>query len=56
MKMNYIKNTNQGPSSAIGIMKFKETSGGPQLSPETVIGLALGIAILVLILRMVFGL
>lgn len=51
MKMNYSKNNNQGPSSAIGIMKFKESTGGPQISPEAVIGLSLGIAIVILILR-----
>lgn len=51
MKMKYSKNTNQGPSSAIGIMKFKEFVAGPQLTPEAVIGLSLGIAILVLVLR-----
>ncbi|HOZ35475.1 MAG TPA: preprotein translocase subunit Sec61beta [archaeon] len=51
MKMNYSKNNNQGPSSAIGIMKFKESVAGPQLSPEAVIGLSLGIAIVILILR-----
>jgi preprotein translocase subunit Sec61beta len=56
MKMNYNKSDSQGPSSAIGIMKFKESSGGPQLTPEAVIGLSLGIAILVLILRAIFGL
>lgn len=53
MKMKYSKNTNQGPSSAVGIMKFKESVSGPQLSPEAVIGLALGIAIIILILRAV---
>jgi preprotein translocase subunit Sec61beta len=56
MKMNYTKNNSQGPSSAIGIMKFKESAGGPRLTPEAVIGLSLGIAILVLILRAILGL
>ncbi|MFA5746365.1 MAG: preprotein translocase subunit Sec61beta [archaeon] len=56
MKMNNSKTTNQSPSSAIGIMRFKENTGGPKMSPEVVIGIALGIAILVLVLRMVLGL
>lgn len=56
MKMNYSKSENQGPSSAIGIMKFKESVGGLAITPEAVIGISLGIAILVLVLRMIFGL
>jgi len=56
MKMNTSKSANQGPSSAIGIMRFKEDVAGPKMSPEVVIGIALGIAILILVLRMILGL
>ncbi len=55
MKMNYSKNSQQGPSSAIGIMKFKEGLNGPKLSPEAVIAIAIGISVLILILRLFFG-
>ena len=54
MKMNYSKNTSQGPSSAIGIMKFKETNAGPALSPEMVIGFSVAVAILILVARYLF--
>lgn len=56
MKMKYSKNTNQGPSSAIGIMKFKESNAGPGLTPEMVIGFTIGVVILVLILKLILGL
>ena len=54
--MKYNKSAQQGPSSAIGIMKFKEGLNGPKLTPETVIALAVGLCVLVLVLRFVFGL
>ncbi|HOW29492.1 MAG TPA: preprotein translocase subunit Sec61beta [archaeon] len=56
MKMNYSKNTTQGPSSAIGIMKFKESNAGPALTPEMVIGFAIAVAVLILIAKFAFGL
>lgn len=56
MKMKYDKSAQQGPSSAIGIMKFKEGLNGPKLTPETIIALAVGLCVLILVLRFVFGL
>ncbi len=51
MKWQHSKNTTQNPSSAIGIMKFNETMGGPKLSPEMVVGLTVGFAVLIIILK-----
>jgi len=55
MKMNYSKNSTQGPSSAIGIMKFKESNAGPALTPEMVIGFAIVVAIIILVARYLLG-
>ncbi len=52
MKLKQMKNTNQGPSSVIGIMKFNESMGGYKLSPEMIIGLSLGFVVVILILKM----
>lgn len=51
MKLKQMKNTSQGPSSTIGIMKFNETLGGYKLSPESVIALSIGFVVLILILK-----
>lgn len=51
MKMKYSKNAAQGPSSSIGIMKFKESNAGPTFSPEIVVGFAVVVAIILLVLR-----
>jgi len=51
MKWQHSKNTSQSPSSAIGIMKFNETMGGPKLNPETVVGLTIAFAVLIIILK-----
>ncbi len=56
MKMQYSKNTAQGPSSSVGIMKFKEGTKGPSLTPELVIGIAIGVAIVILIAKFAFSL
>jgi len=54
MKMNYSKNSSPGPSSAIGIMKFKENLKGPSITPEMVIGFAIALAVTILIARHLF--
>jgi len=51
MKWQHSKNSSQSPSSAIGIMKFNETMKGPKLSPEMVVGLTIGFAILIIVLK-----
>ncbi len=41
-----------GPSSSLGIMRFFDVdTGGPKLSPEFVVGLALAVIILILLLK-----
>lgn len=52
MKLKQMKSSNQGPSSAIGIMKFNESLGGYKLSPEFVIGMSIGFVVLILIIKM----
>jgi len=41
-----------GPSSSLGIVRFFDAStSGPKLSPEFVIGIAIGLIAIVLIIR-----
>ncbi len=41
-----------GPSSSLGIMRFFDVdTGGPKMSPEFVVGVALALIILVLIIK-----
>ncbi len=43
--------SNQSPQSGAGLMRFFDVSGGgPQISPQVVIGAAIGIIILEIIL------
>jgi preprotein translocase subunit Sec61beta len=51
MKMKKSKNQASGPSTAIGIMRFKETAKGIQISPEFIIGLSIAIVVIILVLR-----
>jgi len=51
MKLKQMKNSSQGPSSAIGIMKFNDSMAGPKLTPEVVVGLTVGVIILILIIK-----
>ena len=51
MKWQHSKNTTQSPSSSIGIMKFNETMSGPKLTPETIVGITIAFAVLVIILK-----
>jgi preprotein translocase subunit Sec61beta len=50
MKMKTSK-SDGGPSSAIGIMRFKDTAKGIQISPELIIGISIVVVIVVLFLR-----
>lgn len=52
MKLKQMKNTSQGPSSTIGIMKFNESMSGIKISPELVVGLSLGFVVLIIILKL----
>jgi preprotein translocase subunit Sec61beta len=52
MKLKQIKNSSQGPSSVIGIMKFNDSLTGYKLSPETVIGLSVAFVVVILILKL----
>jgi len=54
MKLKQIKNSNQGPSSVIGIMKFNDSLSGYKLSPEVVIGLSVAFVVFILILKVMF--
>ncbi len=56
MKMKKSKNSGNGPSSALGIMKFKETVDSPQMSPETVVIFVVVVIIIVIIVKSAFGL
>ncbi len=51
MKLRQNKSNSQGPSSAIGIMKFNDSLSGPKLTPEAIIGVSIAFAIVVLIIR-----
>ena len=52
MKMNTIAR-DSGPSSSIGIMRFFDTdSGGPKISPEFVIAVALAFTLIVAVLQL----
>lgn len=53
MKLKQMKNTNQGPSSAIGIMKFNESLGGSKLSPEMVVILTMVFVVVILVLKLI---
>jgi preprotein translocase subunit Sec61beta len=53
MKLKQMKNTSQGPSSAIGIMKFNESLGGYKLSPELVVGLSVAFVVVILIFKLI---
>jgi preprotein translocase subunit Sec61beta len=55
MKMKTNKNQNSGPSSAIGIMRFKDTAKGIQISPELIVGVCVVIIVVILILRSMFN-
>ena len=52
MKLKQIKNSSQGPSSVIGIMKFNDSLAGYKLSPELVIGLSIAFVVVILILKL----
>lgn len=56
MKMNKSKSQSAGPSSAIGIMRFKDTAKGIQISPELIVGLSIVIVVVLLLLRSMFRL
>jgi len=51
MKMQKSKSQNSGPSTAIGIMRFKDSDRGIKISPELIVGLAIAIAVIVLFLN-----
>lgn len=53
MKLKQMKNTSQGPSSVIGIMKFNESLSGYKLSPELVIALSVIFVIVILVLKLI---
>jgi preprotein translocase subunit Sec61beta len=55
MKMKKSKDSTGGPSSAIGIMKFKESVDSPQLSPETVVIFVVIMIIIVIIIKSAVG-
>jgi len=52
MKLKQMKNSSQGPSSVIGIMKFNESLGGYKVSPEVVIALSLAVVVIILVLKL----
>ncbi|MBU0635648.1 preprotein translocase subunit Sec61beta [Candidatus Micrarchaeota archaeon] len=44
-----------GPSSSLGIMRFFDVdSSGPKMTPELVMGIAIGFTILILVLQKFF--
>lgn len=51
MKMKQTKSNSQGPSSAIGIMKFNDSAAGPKLTPEAVIVGSIIFVVVILILK-----
>jgi preprotein translocase subunit Sec61beta len=55
MKMNYSKSDTPGPSSAIGIMRFKDSLKGPKLSPETIVGITIAVIIVIVVLKFSLG-
>jgi preprotein translocase subunit Sec61beta len=55
MKTKKSKNVS-GPSSAVGIMKFKDELSGPQIDPKALIIFIVVVLILVLIIKSAFSL
>lgn len=53
MKLKQMKNTSQGPSSAIGIMKFNESLSGYKISPEMVLVLSVLFVVVILVLKLI---
>ncbi|MDD3178662.1 MAG: preprotein translocase subunit Sec61beta [Candidatus ainarchaeum sp.] len=51
MKLKQTKSNSQGPSSAIGIMKFNDSAAGPKISPEAVIIISIVFVVFILILK-----
>lgn len=49
--MNYSKSDATGPSSAIGLMRFKDSLKGPKLSPETIVGITIAVIVVIVILK-----
>lgn len=53
MKLKQMKNSSQGPSSVIGIMKFNESLSGYKLSPEAVLVISLLFVVVILVLKLI---
>ena len=52
MKFTKTGGASSGPSSAIGIMRFFDTdSGGPKISPEFVVGIAVVFTLAIAVLH-----
>ncbi|HLC93286.1 MAG TPA: preprotein translocase subunit Sec61beta [archaeon] len=53
MKFNTAPRADSGPSSSIGIMRFFDAdSGGPKISPEFVVGVAVVFTLAIAMLRL----
>ncbi len=52
MKFQQNKQTTQGPSSAIGIVRFFDSdSKTPKLSPELVLGFVIALVVVLIVIR-----
>jgi len=57
MKLDRAKEFSSGPSSAIGIMRFfDQDTGGPKMTPEFVVGVAIAFIVLALAVKLIVGL
>ncbi len=56
MKMKKSKNQAAGPSSTMGIMRFKDEQNQFHISPEVVVIVSIAIAVIILFLKAFFNL
>ena len=55
MKMKTSKNQNSAPSTAIGIMRFKDGDRGIKISPELIVAVSVIIVVVILFLKVTLG-
>ncbi|MEM4257463.1 MAG: preprotein translocase subunit Sec61beta [Candidatus Diapherotrites archaeon] len=48
-------NTDTGPSSSIGILKFNTESGGPKIKPEIVLIICAVISLIIIVAKIIIG-